>query len=477
MDKFSAPVIRVEGAFAGYIPPPMSFLTRSSSNEVAARGRDRLELVALAERRVALALLVGAMMLGGASACGSDDPSDPGGAAASGGSGGNAGSAADAGGRAGDSGRGGTGGSAGSNGSGGSSGKGGSGGTAGSGGGGAGSGGSGGVGGTSGTAGVGGGGGNAGSAPDSGRADADAGGGTAGRDAGSDGPITSDAPADTRDAQTPDAGTCTVPDPKDSTIMPYESDIVSRLAGQTDITPGVKLTNRATAPNRQAARDYMKSLFQDLALTPSEHAYGTGTNIYATLPATTGAAPSVVFGAHYDSVMVSPGANDNATGVAAVFAVARYATKIPCRSKSLIFVLFDEEEVGLVGSKQFATKLKNDATAVHSVHTIDQMGWDNNGNRAIELELPDTGLTQLYQAAVSKLGVSVPLTTTKTSSTDHSSFRPTFPAVGLTEEYATMPSDTTPYYHKAGDTFDTINFDYLLSTTVIMNQVVADLTR
>jgi Zn-dependent M28 family amino/carboxypeptidase len=184
-----------------------------------------------------------------------------------------------------------------------------------------------------------------------------------------------------------------------------------------------------------------------------------------------------VFGAHFDSVMVSSGANDNVIGVAVVYAVARYATTLSCRSKSLIFVLFDEEEAGLVGSKQFATKLKSDGTPIHSVHTIDQMGWDNNRNRAIELELPDTGLTALYQAAVSKLGVSVPLTTTKTSSTDHSSFRPTFLAVGLTEEYASAPRDTTPYYHMAGDTFDTVNFEYLLSTTVIVNQVVADLTR
>jgi Zn-dependent M28 family amino/carboxypeptidase len=278
------------------------------------------------------------------------------------------------------------------------------------------------------------------------------------------------------DARTPDAGACTAPDPKDTTITPYQSDIVARLAGQTDITAGVKLTNRATAANRQSVRDYMKTLFQDLALTPMEHAYGSGTNVYATLPATNGGTQSVVFGAHYDSVMISPGANDNATGVAAVFAVARYATKLACRSKSLIFVLFDEEEVGLVGSKQFATKLKNDATSIHSVHTIDQMGWDSDGDRAIELELPDTGLRELYQAAVTKLGVSVALTSTTTSSTDHSSFRPTFLAVGLTEEYATKPvSDTTPYYHKAGDTFDTVNFDYLFSTTVIVNQVVATL--
>jgi acetylornithine deacetylase/succinyl-diaminopimelate desuccinylase-like protein len=77
---------------------------------------------------------------------------------------------------------------------------------------------------------------------------------------------------------------------------------VSRLAGQTEISPGVKL-NRATTANRPAARTYMKTLFQDLALTASEHAYGTGTNIYATLPATTAGAQSVIFG-HYDSVTV-----------------------------------------------------------------------------------------------------------------------------------------------------------------------------
>ena len=434
-------------------------------------------------------LFAGALVMIGASACGAEDPADPGGTSGNGGSGGAAGSSTGTGGQAGSSGRPGSSGGAGSAGTAGSTGTGGSAGSSGKGGsaGAGGSGASGGTGGSSGSAGAGGGSGNAGSGgsagsagalPDAGRAGSDAGGGTAGRDAGSDADaaVAMDG-ATGADTRTPDAGACVVPDPRDTTITAYQSDIVSRLAGQTEISAGVKLANRATASNRQVARDYMKTLFQDLGLTPAEQAYGTGTNVYATLAATTGGAQSVVFGAHYDSVMVSPGANDNATGVAAVFAVARYATKLTCRSKALVFVLFDEEEVGLVGSKQFATKLKNDATAVHSVHTIDQMGWDNNGNRAIELELPDTGLKELYQAAVTKLGVSVALPTTTTASTDHSSFRPTFLAIGLTEEYATKPSDTTPHYHKATDTFDTVNFDYLLSTTVIVNQVMADLTR
>lgn len=432
-----------------------------------------------ASRRAIIALLAGALTTIGAVACGGNDPDDPGGNAGTsgrGGSGGNGG-AIDAGSTGGNGGSG-TGGGAGSGGAGGGTGgfagKGGSGGTGGA----AGTGGAtAGAGGTGGRVDAGGSGGSAG-ATDGGKAGSDAG-GSAGRDGASDAPVVVDAPFDgaIADTRTTDMGNCTVPDPKDTTITAYQSDIVSRLAGQTEIAPGVKLANRATATNRQAARDYMKTLFQDLGLTPADHAYGSGTNVYATLPATTGGTQTVVLGAHFDSVMVSPGANDNATGVAAVFAVARYATKLSCRSKAITFVLFDEEEVGLVGSKQFATKLKNDGTSVHSVHTIDQMGWDSDGDRAIELELPDTGLRELYQTAVTKLGVTVALTATTTASTDHSSFRPTFLAVGLTEEYATKPSDTTPYYHKAGDTFDTVNFEYLLSTTVIVNQVFADLTR
>jgi hypothetical protein len=431
--------------------------------------------------------MLGALFICAAPACGDDGPDGAGGAmgtgrggsGASGGTdgkdaGGGAGGSGAAGGRGGVAGSGGSSGSAGA--TGGTAGSAGRGGDAGSGatgsggatGGGAGSGGA----GTGGSAGAG--------APDSGRAGNDAGGGSGGSDAGADidGGITVDARFDGAGGSggaSPDGGACAPVSPSDPTITAYQNDIVGRLTGQTEITAGVRLTNRATVANRQAARDYLKKLFQDLSLTPLEHNYGSGINVYAQIASTTGAMQTVVLGAHYDSVTVSPGANDNATGVAAVYAVARYAAKLPCRSKALMFALFDEEELGLVGSKQFATKLRNDGTMVHSVHTIDQMGWDQDGDRAIELELPDTGLRELYEAAATKLGVTIPMKNTTTASTDHSSFRPTFLAIGLTEEYTS--GDTTPYYHKVGDTYDTINFPYLLSTTVLMNQMVADLVR
>jgi hypothetical protein len=342
---------------------PMQQVSREGVRSVGWRG-------AQSSRFGALSLLLGALFISTAPACGdagSEDGAESGGSTgtARGGSSGVGGTdGKDAGGGAGSAGRGASAGSGGSAGIGG--------------------------GGCAGSAATGGSAGSGGSSATGGSAGTGApGGGSGGSDAGTgtDGGISIDARmegAGGSGGAAPDGGGCTPPNPSDPTITGYQNDIVARLTGQTDITPGVKIVNRATVANRQTARDYLKKLFQDLSLTALEHNYGSGTNVYAQLASTSGGTQAVVIGAHYDSGTVSPGANDNATGVAAVYAVARYAAQLPCRSKALIFALFDEEEVGLVGSEQFATKLKNDATMVHSVHTIDQMGWDQDCDRAIE---------------------------------------------------------------------------------------------
>ena len=119
--------------------------------------------------------------------------------------------------------------------------------------------------------------------------------------------------------------------------------------------------------------------------------------------------------------------------MALVTAVARYLTALQCRTRKVVIALFDEEELGQVGSEEFAQFLSNRGDAIHSVHTVDQMGWDSNGDRAIELERPDTGLFELYQAAVTAGGFSIPLHETTTGYTDHVAFRPFgFDAIGIT---------------------------------------------
>jgi hypothetical protein len=257
-----------------------------------------------------------------------------------------------------------------------------------------------------------------------------------------------------------------------------QEEIVGRLSGAREIRAGVTLVNRFSVENKQEARTYLIGVLKGLGLEAKRQPYGTegGENIYATLASGRPGAETVVFGAHYDSVRAGPGANDDATGVAAVLAVAQELSRTRKRSRDVIFVLFDEEERRLRGSQAFAQMLADEKRPVHSVHTIDQMGWDQNHNRAIELELPYDGAVDLYKSAAARLKMTATIYTTTESGSDHSAFRRLgFKAVGITEEY--RHGDTTPFIHRAGDTMATVDFDYLASTTRLIVEVMRALTR
>jgi acetylornithine deacetylase/succinyl-diaminopimelate desuccinylase-like protein len=260
-------------------------------------------------------------------------------------------------------------------------------------------------------------------------------------------------------------------------VATMQREIISKLAGAGEIRPGVKLVNRRTLENRQEVRTYLAGLLKRFGLEPRKQTYGEeGENVYAVLSCGRPSAETVVLGAHYDTVRNSPGANDNATGVAAVAAVARQMSGNPKRSRDIIFVFFDEEERGMQGSRAFAQMLKNENRPIHSVHTVDQMGWDQDGDRAIELEVPYDGAREVYVEAARRLKMTIPIHITTESGSDHESFRKLgYKATGITEEY--QNGDTTPWIHKPGDTMETVNFDYLRSTTQLLTEVIADLAR
>jgi len=224
---------------------------------------------------------------------------------------------------------------------------------------------------------------------------------------------------------------------------------------------------RATTIQRSAARTFLQSQLTQMGWTPQLHSYNSGANVYATIPATTPNTQAIIVGAHFDTVMSSPGANDNGTGVAAVLAIARYLVDMPCRQHPVTIILFDEEETGLVGAVAYASTLT--AAIVHAVHTVDQIGWDNDGDHRFELEFPTTALEAEYRAAAMVVGV--PVTKTTTQGTDHEAFRDRgLPAIGLTEEY--VGGDTSPYRHLTQDTAATVDRGYLALGAKLVAQVV-----
>ena len=82
-----------------------------------------------------------------------------------------------------------------------------------------------------------------------------------------------------------------------------------------------------------------------------------GVNLVATQPGS--APPYVVVGAHLDTVADSPGADDNASGVAAALELARRLS----RPASVMIAIFDLEEVGFVGARALARRLAAERAA------------------------------------------------------------------------------------------------------------------
>src|SRR5690554_3662361 len=91
-----------------------------------------------------------------------------------------------------------------------------------------------------------------------------------------------------------------------------------------------------------------------------------------------------IIGAHYDHIgfsgrgksakdSIANGANDNASGVATVLELAKYFATHPPK-RSIMFVLFSAEEIGLLGSKHLAQRFKSMNQPIYAVFNIEMVG-------------------------------------------------------------------------------------------------------
>lgn len=122
-----------------------------------------------------------------------------------------------------------------------------------------------------------------------------------------------------------------------------------------------------------------------------EQIFEQGINLIATYSSERGggvATQQILVGAHYDTVQGSPGADDNATGVAALLEMAvlydeqarsgslaqAQAKNLPSISqRDLTLVFFDQEEQGLLGSLAFTAEPGN-LESIHSAVVLDMLG-------------------------------------------------------------------------------------------------------
>lgn len=233
-------------------------------------------------------------------------------------------------------------------------------------------------------------------------------------------------------------------------------------------------------------REYVRShLSQYGTVEVCEFARQTQTheNLILKLPGQDSSKAPILIGAHYDAVPGSPGADDNATGVAALLELATFFAQSPAR-RPIHFVAFDLEEFGLMGSNAYATMLRSRQAPLRLMLSLEMLGYCSdcpNSQRyppGLQYFYPTTGnfialignwptlldLIRLRQAMrgvvpcewlpAGQRGALIP----DTRRSDHAPFWDQgYPAILVTD----TANLRNPHYHLPSDRPETINYDFL----------------
>jgi hypothetical protein len=198
-----------------------------------------------------------------------------------------------------------------------------------------------------------------------------------------------------------------------------------------------------------------------------------GRNVVAYLPATGPAAadkPWIVLGAHYDHLGrgghgsslatkedaggIHHGADDNASGTAAVLALAETLAKQP-RRRNVMLALWSAEEIGLIGSAAFVAMPPVPAAQIAAYLNFDMVGRMQDNRLVVQA----AGTSPVWARALERANVAAGFNLTVQADP----YLPTDSASFNQAAVATLNFTTGSHadYHKPSDTAEKINYDDL----------------
>lgn len=252
--------------------------------------------------------------------------------------------------------------------------------------------------------------------------------------------------------------------------------------------------------------DYIASQLEQRGGRVERQPYPAGGQTYQNVVARfgPGAGPRVVVGAHYDTAGPLPGADDNASGVAALIELATHLGQAP-PSLAVELVAYCLEEppyfrTPFMGSAVHARSLADKNTEVVAMFSLEMLGYydDAPGSQTYPLDLmrvfyPDTAnfitvvstygqgglggrIKRAMKAGTSLdvVSITAPRMLTGVDFSDHANYwLKGFPAVMITD----TSFYRNPHYHTHNDTLDTLDLARMARATEGVLNAVVDLTR
>jgi hypothetical protein len=246
-------------------------------------------------------------------------------------------------------------------------------------------------------------------------------------------------------------------------------------------------TRYASTPNCEASGTFLNNFFNKVGVQseydpfffPSNY---SSRNVAAIIPGKVAPNYVVIVGAHYDSYSkqpftLAPGADDNASGTAAVMEIGRILSRYPFNF-TVKLICFSAEEWGLYGSQHYASHARQSGEKIIAVINMDMVAYTDRIPEDLDI-IVNSDSEWLADKYISSTQTYTPMDLLKIINpsyvySDHSSF--------WDEKYSALcgiedENPSNPNYHKITDTLDTLNMDFAASVTKASLAVAADLAE
>ncbi|CUM42807.1 M28 family peptidase [Streptomyces gardneri] len=228
----------------------------------------------------------------------------------------------------------------------------------------------------------------------------------------------------------------------------------------------------------EIANRFKAAGYSDVTLRTWSNAGHSADNVICTKPGTDAGSPVIILCGHYDSRMENlndataraPGADDNASGVAAILEIARLLEPVALTS-TVRFVAFSGEEQGLWGATAYAAELHAAGAQVFRVVNLDMVGRPPaDGSVTVERDIGNAvagndAASLAFGAVMAQAAADYTTLPVKLGHIYSSDYMP-FEAHGDVTIGA-YEGEGNPHYHRTTDAPATLDYGYLADVTRI----------
>jgi aminopeptidase YwaD len=277
-----------------------------------------------------------------------------------------------------------------------------------------------------------------------------------------------------------------------------DTTLAERLRSHVEILASDSLEGRGLGTRGKViAKNYIADHFREIGLAPAgedyfqhfqariSNAWVPATNVVGYIEGSSEELKSeyIVIGAHYDHLgyelrngqkVIYPGADDNASGTAAMIEMARYFSQNSGQTgRSIIFIAFDAEESGLIGAQKFIEESGMfDVANIRVMFSLDMVGMYSSYSG---LDLTGIGSVEnganLAEMVAEESGINLK---NRSAETPFATDTKPFGNIGIPAAHAFTGTDSP--YHKPGDAYDLLDYEGMALVTGFLQELVIELS-